>query len=180
MRQERIKRSHRGADRHRLGGARVMRNRARVTGRRERGTFFALPHAVLACANYRALPGSAVKLLCDLGGQYNGRNNGNLSPAWKLMRRQGWRSKQTLQRALDALREHGLIEQTRQGGLHRCSLYSLTWLAIDDCSVRMDVSPTRVPSGAWKQPPESANKKTPSTEIVPSKDENRTYGKAAA
>jgi hypothetical protein len=51
---------------------------------------------------------------------------------------------------------HGFIEQTRQGGKNQCSLYAVTWLAIDECNGKLDVNPTRAASNLWK--PENAGK----------------------
>lgn len=124
--------------------------RRKFTGRVESGGFFALPHAVMASPAFRGLSAPAVKMLCDLGGQYRGANNGDLSAAWRIMQPKGWRSRDTLSRAIRELRDAGLIEQTRQGGLHRCSLYALTWQAIDECGGKLDVPATRAPSGLWK------------------------------
>ena len=44
----------------------------------------------------------------------------------------------------------GLIEQTRQGGLHAAGLYAITWQAIDECHGKLDVAATRVPSNKWR------------------------------
>lgn len=138
------------------------RNRRKHTGRAESGGFFALPHAVMASPAYRSLSAHAVKLLCDMGGQYRGSNNGDLGAAWRVMQPLGWRSRDTLGRALRELTDAGLIEQTRQGGLNRCSLYALTWHAIDECGGKLDVRPTRVASRLWmaKQADEKQNAST--------------------
>ncbi len=127
------------------------RTRRKIVGRSDSGGFFALPHAVLDSPNFRMLSAHAVKLLCDLGRQFRGTNNGDLSAAWRLMHARGWRSRDTLCHALAELQHFGLIERTRQGGLHQCSLYALTWKAIDDCKGKLDCAPTRVPSGKWQQ-----------------------------
>lgn len=136
--------------------------RRKFMGRVESGGFFALPHAVMASPAFRGLSAPAVKMLCDLGGQYRGANNGDLSAAWRIMQPKGWRSRDTLSRAIRELRDAGLIEQTRQGGLHRCSLYALTWLAIDECGGKLDVPATSVASGLWKvgASPEKQNANT--------------------
>lgn len=128
----------------------MTRHRSRATGRRESGTFFGLPHAVMASESYRALSAHAVKLLCDLGSQYHGFNNGDLSATWKVMQPLGWKSRDTLERAKKELVRAGMIELTRQGGLHRCSLYALTWRPIDECKGKLDVKSTSVSSGLWK------------------------------
>jgi len=129
------------------------RSRKYYKDRAERGTFAQIPHAVLDCAGWRSLGGSAVKLICDLLRQYNGYNNGDLCVAWTKMECRGWKSRDTLTRALSELRSSGLIEQTRQGGKNRCSLYAFTWLPIQDRAGKLDVAPTLRASGLWKLGP---------------------------
>ena len=146
----------------------MSRSRRKTTGRAESGGYFAQPHMVMTSPNYLALSAHAVKLLNDLGLQYRGANNGDLCAAWKIMQPRGWRSRDTLGRALAELLHFGMIEKTRQGGLNHCSLYALTWLAIDECRNKLDVPATRVASGLWKtpQPPMPKRKRknaTPNT-----------------
>lgn len=129
----------------------TSRRRRKAKGRLDCGPFFALPHSIIFCSNYRALSAHAVKLLNDLGGQYHGYNNGDLSAAWSLMSERGWKSRETLGRALAELLHFGMIEKTRQGGLNRCSLYGLTWLPIHECRGKLDCSATRVASRLWKE-----------------------------
>lgn len=142
----------------------MSRSRRKVMGRAEGGGFLKLPHAVMESANYRALSAHAVKLLLDMGLQFRGANNGDLAAAWKLMQARGWRSRDTLGRALAELLHYGLIEKTRQGGLNQCSLFALTWLAIDECRNKLDVRATAVASGHWHRPqpplPKPARKNT--------------------
>src|SRR5690349_7962559 len=102
------------------------RSRSKAKGRSETGSFFAFPHAVMESPAFRQLSAHAVKLLCNLGEQYRGKNNGDLCAAWKVMQPRGWKSRDTLARAISELLAAGLIEKTRQGGLHCCSLYALT------------------------------------------------------
>lgn len=129
----------------------MARSRLKLKGRREEGTYLALPHAVLDSQSFSGLSGRAVKLLCDIARQFNGINNGDLTAAWTLMKARGWTSKDQLLKAERELRETGFIELTRQGGRHQCNLYAVTWNAIDACpGKRLDVSPTHVPSGLWK------------------------------
>jgi hypothetical protein len=157
----------------------VSRQRWKHKGRSDGGTYFAIPHAVMRSPNWRAMPPRAVKLVCDLGGQYRGSNNGDLTAAWRIMRPLGWNSRATLAYAIaDALR-FGMIEKTRQGGLHVCSLYALTWLPIHECGGKLDVSPTRVPSGLWQQPPPNEQKNA-STESVSRKHGIRVNSSKAA
>lgn len=128
----------------------VTSRHSRTTGRAESGSFLAIPHAVLNSPNYLALSAHAVKLLFDMAAGFKGGNNGDLCAAWSLMKERGWKSRDTLDKARHQLLYYGLIELTRQGGLHQASLYAMTWWAIDECKGKLDIAPTRVASGLWK------------------------------
>lgn len=143
------------------------RNRKKHKGRSEIGRFLALPHTVIMSAAFVGLSAHAVKLLIDMGAQYRGGNNGDLTAAWRTMQARGWRSRDTLSRALKELREAGFIELTRQGGLPRCSLYALTWKEIDECNGKLEIAATRVPSVLWMKnvSPEKQNASTPAVSI---------------
>jgi hypothetical protein len=130
----------------------MTRTRQKERGRKDEGSYFGLPHAVMESPNYRALSAHAVKLLIDIGGQYRGTNNGDLSATWRIMHPLGWRSRDTLTRALAELQHFGLIEMTRQGGLNHCNLFAITWRSIDECKGKLDVSPTGKPSSRWREP----------------------------
>ena len=92
-------------------------------------------------------------------------NNGDLCVAWgttpkfKGMKDRGWRSKGTLYRSLRQLQDCGFIEQTRQGGKHRASLYAVTWQPIDERldpttkKHKLDAKPTFVAAGTWQDRP---------------------------
>lgn len=144
-----------------------MSKRARVRGRKGSGgspiagRFVALPAAVLESAAYLGLSAPAVRLLVDLAWQFKGQNNGDLSCAWRTMQPRGWRSRDTLTRALRELLHAGLIEKVRQGGLHQCSLFALTWHRVHDCGGK--VTPTLRASELWKGTRENA---TPNTGAV--------------
>ena len=112
----------------------------------------ALPYLLLQSEKFIALSPKAVKLLCDIGMEFNGFNNGNLSATWSVLRKRGWVSKDTLNNALQELLRFGMIEKTRQGGLHQCSLFALTWRGIDPCKVNLECKPSKVPSGLWRGP----------------------------
>lgn len=100
---------------------------------------------------YHQLKGNSVKLLFDLYGQYSGFNNGDLSCSWVAMKKCGWKSKETLYSALKELLDNKFIELTRQGNFYKCSLYAVTWLAIDECKGKLDVKPTNTPSNTFKK-----------------------------
>ena len=125
---------------------------ARTKGRKEAGNFLRVPAAVIDSPNFRCLTTKAKALILDMGAAFNGHNNGDLAAPWSWMRERGWRSKDTLQRALEELQRHGMIELTRQGGLHGPSLYAFTWMPIDRCKDKLEVPSTTVASGKWKQP----------------------------
>jgi hypothetical protein len=130
----------------------MARTRTKFKGRREAGNFMRVPCVVLDSPNFRALSMKAKALILDIGARYNGHNNGDLAAPWSWMKERGWRSKDTLQRALAELQCFGMIEQTRQGGLHGPSLYAFTWMPIDQCKARLDVPATSAASAKWKQP----------------------------
>ena len=97
--------------------------------------------------NYLRFSYKAVKLLTDLGRQYNGRNNGDFCAAYSVMRKRRWRSKSTLEEALEELIYYGFITLTRQGGRNKANLYALTWWAIDECKGKLDIQETKVQPG---------------------------------
>lgn len=127
------------------------RNRQRFKGRRENGTFTAIPHAVQDSPNWAQCSATAIKMLCDVARQYNGRNNGDLCAALSVLRPVGWRHPETVLWALRELRHYGLLLLTRQGGLHGPSLYALSWHAIDACGGKLEVPASTKASGEWKQ-----------------------------
>lgn len=127
-------------------------SREKHKGRKDSGTFLRVPTAVLCSPNFCGLSAKTKALILDIGARYTGFNNGDLAAPWSWMKKRGWRSKDTLHNALVEARSAGMIEQTRQGGLHGPSLYAFTWMPIDKCKVGLDVSPTRVASGKWSQP----------------------------
>lgn len=145
-------------------------------GRRESGRWAQVPHDVINSPNWRRASGNAVKLVLDLFVQFNGKNNGDFSAPFSAMRARGWKSSGTLKRAEREALHYGLIEKTRQGGLNRCNLYAITWRAIDDCKGKLDCSPTRVASGAWRSEVPPFKKPNASSEFELSQCCFRTSG----
>ena len=147
-----------------------QRDRWKHKGRREAGTYTGIPHAVQDCANWAACKATAIKMLCDLARQFNGKNNGDLCGAFSVLQRYGWKSDETVFFALRELLHYGLIVLTRQGGLHAPNLYAVTWHAIDECGGKLDCAATLTPPGDWKvprterfkRPPKKRNATTPS------------------
>jgi len=116
---------------------------------RQKASFAGIPRVVMECPDYINLSGSAIRLLNEMACQFKGGNNGDLCPAWTLMKERGFRSKSTLTRAIQELVAAKVIMLTRQGQFirNKAGLYALTWAPIDDCSgKRLDESPTRTPS----------------------------------
>lgn len=125
--------------------------RWRFKGRASGPSFVRIPHFVLRSPQWAALSGSAVKLLLELAGQYNGRNNGDLSATYTDLRERGWASNDTLQRALKELEACAWIVRTRQGGRHiGCNLYAVTWEPVDPCDGKHQHPVSHKASHAWK------------------------------
>ncbi len=119
--------------------------------KRERGQFLAVPFTVLHSRAYARLSPYAVKLLLDIGSQYHGDNNGDLCAAWKVMQPKGWRSEVTLTKAKRELLGAGFIAEMRKGYRpNTCSLYALTWHAVDP-NPKYDAGAAKAfVFGAWK------------------------------
>jgi hypothetical protein len=129
-----------------------MSKYGKAKGRNESGQFAALPHQCLAHVNFTRLSSRAVKMFVDLLYQYNGSNNGDLTAAYSILQKRGWRSKETIRLATHELLHFGWITLTRQGGLNRTpNLYAVTFNSIDECGGKLDVQSSRTSSGEWKQ-----------------------------
>jgi hypothetical protein len=131
-----------------------MANKSRKVwneNRIEKGGYVPIPHIVIRSQGYGNLSAYAVKLLNDLLSQYYGSNNGDFQAAFSLMRKRGWKSKGTLNRAIKELIESGFIEVSRRGGRNKCSLYAVTFYAIDECKGKLDISATNAPTSIWKR-----------------------------
>lgn len=129
----------------------ARQNRKEAKAKRESGGFAPLPYQLLRSHSLGALSPRATKLLLDLLAQYNGFNNGDLAVAWKLMKKRGWHSQMTLNKAKDELLDRDMIMVTRQGGRNKATLYALTFYAIDHCKGKLDVSSTHSPLSTWKR-----------------------------
>jgi hypothetical protein len=120
--------------------------------KREPGAFLAIPKAVLHSRAYVGLSFKARALLLDIGSQFTGNNNGDLSATWTQMKRRGWKSEDTLAKAKAELLDCQLIVETRKGARpNKPSLYALTWFALDDCDRKLDMTARAYPYGAWKK-----------------------------
>jgi hypothetical protein len=107
---------------------------------------------VIDSPQYAALSPRAVKLLLDVYAQFRGYNNGDLSAALSLMKPRGWSSKDQLKKAIDELLTAQFLGISRRPRARREPiLYFLTFLAIDECDGKHDVSSTRVAANEWRQ-----------------------------
>lgn len=114
------------------------------------GTAFIIPVTLLRHVNYRRLSPWAHKLVSDLACQFTGHNNGWLCASYTLMQNQGWRSENTLRKALAELEHYRIVERTQQGGRNRPTLLAFTFRRIDGKKDRfLEVSPTLKSSDAW-------------------------------
>lgn len=124
-------------------------SRQKHKGRKESGSFAALPHLVMDSEDFRALSGGALKVLMGLLRQLRGANNGDLSAPFGQAKEWGVKSKTTLSDALEELQARNLIIRTREGRFTnpggRCALYALTWRPINECAGKIEVSPTITP-----------------------------------
>lgn len=119
--------------------------------KRDGGRFVQVPSVVLDGAAYLSLNAHARMLLWDLYAQYNGRNNGDFCAAYSVMVKRGWRSENTLNKAKKDLIQAGLIAETRKGYRpNKCSLYAVTWQALDECGGKLDIGPSAFPRGAYR------------------------------
>jgi len=119
--------------------------------RKESGSFSSIPHILLNSENYASLKPRAVKLLLDIYGQFKGKNNGDLTIAFSIMKKVGWTSKDQLYKAKEELLKKGWIVVTRQGGRKIPTLYAVTFRAINECGGKLDRGTTKVPLSYWKQ-----------------------------
>lgn len=103
--------------------------------------FVAFPRSILCSEEWLSLPHSARCLAFDLAAQYTGKNNGRLTPAFEVMRRSGWTSKDTLMRAKKALLNCSFVCLTRKGHAPRTAEWiGFTWWELNwDRS--MDIGP---------------------------------------
>jgi hypothetical protein len=132
-------------------GKQISENKRRKIKGRKSPPFIGIPREVLDSLQFGELSPQATKLLIELARQYRGHNNGDLSAAYKPLRLRGWKSPSTLDRAKKELTEAGFALITRQGGKNRCSLYAMTWWAIDYCNGKHDERPSHAPLNLWKK-----------------------------
>ena len=135
----------------------MPRTRQKAKARREQGAFVAFPCNVLNHPNFINLSAKGTRLLMDICSQLRFKeggpmNNGDLCVTLSVMKNRGWNSNESLRFALAELLYYEFIVITRQGGRNLCSLYAVTWWAINECDGKLDMQPSRTPSNEWRQP----------------------------
>ena len=125
--------------------------RKKLKGRSEQGSFLLIPHHILKSDEFGSLRSWAAKLLIELAKEYKGSNNGDFSATFPTLKKRGWNSPGTLSTALAELQAAGWILKTRQGGRNCCSLYAVTWWALDDCAGKHDYAAETVARHDWKK-----------------------------
>ena len=124
----------------------------RMKGRRAGGSYSTLIHAYFESQEYSQLSARAVKCLVDLLCQYRGNNNGDLTAAWSVMKKRGWRSKSQLGAALRELVAYGWVIVSRYPMIRRQPvLYGLTFFGLDSCGGKLDIAANPVPTNLWKR-----------------------------
>jgi hypothetical protein len=114
--------------------------------------FVGIPKSAYESPAFLALSPYAIKLLIDVAIQYNGHNNGDLSAAWKMMSKRGWRSETTLNKAKqELLKAQFLIEMRKGRRPNLCTLFALTWRALNP-SPKHDFGPNGFTIRAYEKP----------------------------
>lgn len=110
----------------------MAKGRARFKGSKYDEPFVGIVRSVFESPAFTALSPHACKLLLELAGQYKGDNNGNLTVAWSILSKRGWRSRTTLWRCKAELVKAGFVYVTRIGHFPKtCELVALTWFPLD-------------------------------------------------
>lgn len=150
----------------------MSRRYGKTTGRTwDRPDRYALvPLDVLLSEAFRTLPNYALRVLLAVAGQFNGRNNGDLSLTAAEARRFGVASTWQLYAGLDELQRHGLLIKTRQGGKRPmgCTLYALGWVRIHESDkYDVGVGATIKPVNGWARwSPPKQNDATPAGSVT--------------
>ena len=143
-----------------MARAKFKGNRDKRDGRQ----FVALPQVVLESPGYRLAGYPARALLVDIAMQYSGHNNGKLTACAKYLNPMGWKSNNTLLRAVQELLACGLMIETRKGGFpNTAAWFALSWLDLDQ-GQGLDIDPKHYRRGGYMAPdkpaPASTNART--------------------
>lgn len=114
-----------------------------------------IPLEMLQSTAYASLSFSEKALLIDLTGQLRAKygeiyNNGDLTTAFKVLSKLGWKDEKTIRKAAKGLERQKLILKTRQGQRpNLCNLYAVTWLILNE-DPKLDVTSKGFQLNAYK------------------------------
>jgi len=112
-------------------------------------SFAGVPRIVMEHEDFIKLSTKSQSLLLWLCYQYRGGNNGDLTTAFSVLKKWGWKREATISSAVKELLAARLIVRTREGRFSnpgaRCALYALTWQPINECGGKLDASATQTP-----------------------------------
>jgi len=99
--------------------------------KKQKEPFIQISSVILNSDAYKDLSFSARSMLIEMVHFHNGRNNGSIFIAKKVLAARGF-SKNTATKALKELLIHGFIYMTKRGGNIKggCSYFALTWETI--------------------------------------------------
>ena len=118
--------------------------------KRDGDRHIAFPHVVIDSPSYRGLGYAARALLLDMARQYTGSNNGRLVACNKYLKPLGWKSHDTVTRALGELKDANLLIETRMGMRpNRAAWFALGWYTLD-VTDGIDLDPKTYRTGQYK------------------------------
>lgn len=151
-----------------------MAKRSNAKGRNTApGGFAGIPRVVMDTNDFQQLSYKSQALLMQLAYQYRGNNNGDLTVAFSVLKKRGWKREATISSAAKELLGAKLILKTRDGRFTnpgaRCALYALTWHPVDECiGKELETRPTITPLRKFSC--EGIINRTPVTQRVSSGD----------
>ena len=115
------------------------------------GGYAGVPRIVMDEPDFRQLSYKSKSLLMIFAYQYRGKNNGDLTAAFSILRDWGWKREATISSAVKELLAANLIIRTRDGRFSnpgaRCALYAVAWQPVDECPGKnLDIRPTATAS----------------------------------
>ena len=121
-------------------------SRGQSRKKQAKARFINIDFAVLEHPDFYEANPRCHKMLLYLLRQFNGKNNGDFTAAYSVLRKFGFKSKDTIASTLEELIERGLIVRTRDAKFQNpnatCALYAVTWFQMHECDGKLDVKPT--------------------------------------
>ena len=121
-------------------------SRGQSRKKQARARYISIDFAVLEHPDFYEANPRCHKMLLYLLRQFNGKNNGDFTAAYSVLKKFGFKSKDTIASTLEELIARGLIVRTREAKFQNpnatCALYAVTWFPINECGGKLDVKPT--------------------------------------